>query len=269
MPALIDFSGQIAGYIAERCDFTIHIDRTKISSNQFYFYFGDLLVSQSLIFGITTIGLKRLRFTIEVGNFGTSLLNWLTSQNEFLLNQVENVFRDVSTLASISKCDQFKLADWRGEQKLIEYKFDGQIGQISWADLQGFLDQLVIPTTSAFADLFVDTTQVDESDPSIMEGALSVVEVKKRERSRLNRVRCIEEYGYKCFICGLDPAARYGECGKILEVHHLTQLGNLDQPMVFDPKKDLVPLCPNCHAVVHTRRPIPWRPTDIKIDHDE
>ncbi|MDC1076328.1 hypothetical protein OAQ35_05095 [Litorivicinus sp.] len=269
MPALLDFSGQIAGYIAERCGLTVHIDRRKIGSGQLYFYFGDLHASESLIFGITTSGLKRLRLTIELGDFGTPLLTWLVSQNEVALNTVEDTFKRLSTCPQVSKLDPFKFSDWTGERKLIEYKFGGQLGQISWSEIQGFLDQLVVPVTSTFADLFASTSDVEGLDSGIMEGALSVTEVKRRERSRLNRALSIEAHGYRCFICGLDPMSRYGDGGQILEVHHLTQLGNLDDAMIFDPVRDLIPLCPNCHAAVHTRRPIPWKPTDIEIKDDE
>ena len=31
----------------------------------------------------------------------------------------------------------------------------------------------------------------------------------------------------------------------------------------YDPATDLIPLCPNCHRAVHTRRPVPWTPANL------
>jgi 5-methylcytosine-specific restriction protein A len=48
----------------------------------------------------------------------------------------------------------------------------------------------------------------------------------------------------------------YGELGReFIHVHHITPLSELGGPAPVDPAKDLVPLCPNCHAIVHRRRP--------------
>jgi len=38
-------------------------------------------------------------------------------------------------------------------------------------------------------------------------------------------------------------------------VHHLTLLSQIAQEHEVDPVKDLRPVCPNCHAMLHTRTP--------------
>ncbi len=50
----------------------------------------------------------------------------------------------------------------------------------------------------------------------------------------------------------MDFASRYGaEAATIIHVHHLIPLGKLKTSYIVDPIKDLRPVCPNCHAVIH------------------
>ena len=69
----------------------------------------------------------------------------------------------------------------------------------------------------------------------------------------------------KCVACGLEPKLRYGDtAGAIIEVHHLEALSLQAEPRPYDPAVDLVPLCPNCHRAVHTRRPVPLPIDELK-----
>jgi 5-methylcytosine-specific restriction protein A len=57
-------------------------------------------------------------------------------------------------------------------------------------------------------------------------------------------------------ICGFDFEARYGEFGKgFIQVHHIVPVSEIGERYVVDPKSDLVPVCPNCHAMIHRRHP--------------
>jgi len=88
------------------------------------------------------------------------------------------------------------------------------------------------------------------------EGAVTSVLVNKYERSPTNRKLCLEHYGYSCLGCGFNFAERYGEIGKeFIIVHHVTPVSRLGPDYVIDPKRDLIPLCGNCHAVVHRTNP--------------
>jgi len=56
----------------------------------------------------------------------------------------------------------------------------------------------------------------------------------------------------------------YGEIGvEFIHVHHLSLLADAEGEREVDPVKDLRPVCPNCHAMLHTRRP-PWTIDDLK-----
>jgi len=54
---------------------------------------------------------------------------------------------------------------------------------------------------------------------------------------------------------------RYGEIGKgFIHVHHKRPLAALGKRYRLNAVKDLVPVCPNCHAMLHKREP----PYDIE-----
>ncbi|MGM0912759.1 MAG: HNH endonuclease [Pseudomonadota bacterium] len=88
------------------------------------------------------------------------------------------------------------------------------------------------------------------------EGARFSVTSSAIERSPEARAACLQEHGYSCAACCFNFGDVYGDLGKgYIHVHHREDL-SLSQGIVnTDPRKDLIPLCPNCHAMVHKCRP--------------
>lgn len=105
-----------------------------------------------------------------------------------------------------------------------------------------------------------ETTEIVYPDEvpagQFIEGAVRQVLVNAYERDPNARKRCIEVHGTICCICTFDFAAKHGEVAKgFIHVHHLRPLSEIGQEYVVDPVKDLRPVCPNCHAVLHRRIP--------------
>ncbi|QDU74061.1 HNH endonuclease [Bremerella volcania] len=99
-------------------------------------------------------------------------------------------------------------------------------------------------------DLFPD--EVVAGDGSYIEGALRRVEVNAYERNPQARRDCIAHYKPKCVICKFDFGKTYGPVAEgFMHVHHLKPLHELKESYRVDPVKDLRPVCPNCHAVIH------------------
>ena len=95
--------------------------------------------------------------------------------------------------------------------------------------------------------------QVSQKFP---EGAVRTVLVNAYERSRDARAACIEHFGLTCAACGLTMAELYGTLGEgVIHVHHLRELASLGKQYEVDPIQDLCPVCPNCHAILHTSSP--------------
>lgn len=91
------------------------------------------------------------------------------------------------------------------------------------------------------------------SDPGrYWEGATRQVSVTAYERSKAARDVCLRHYGHDCSVCEFNFEATYGELGSgFIHVHHLVSLSEIESAYEIDPINDLIPLCPNCHAMVH------------------
>lgn len=125
---------------------------------------------------------------------------------------------------------------------------------------------VIVPLMAAMAELIgYDVIEnIDEPEEVVVEGALLRSVVRRRERNPRNRLLCIRIHGERCVVCDLEPRRRYGIAGGIIEVHHLQPLSTLGEPRAYDPRTDLVPLCPTCHRAAHTKRPLPYTPTELR-----
>ncbi len=107
----------------------------------------------------------------------------------------------------------------------------------------------------------------DERKYFYNENKKRVVSTHQIARSREARDKCIELKGCRCGICEFDFKRTYGDLGKdYIEVHHITSIGTLTSTIGYegtDPEKDLIPLCSNCHSMVHRRNPA-YHPDEIK-----
>lgn len=80
------------------------------------------------------------------------------------------------------------------------------------------------------------------------------VTVNKYERNSNARRKCLETQGTKCVICGFDADKVYGtEFKDRIEVHHIVPINEIKSDYKVDPTKDIVPVCPNCHMMLHTK----------------
>ena len=92
----------------------------------------------------------------------------------------------------------------------------------------------------------------EETTDKMWEGAKRTITVNLYERSNKARLACIEHHGSRCKVCSIDFGEVYGhEFHGFIHVHHLTAVSEVNSRYEVDPKNDLIPLCPNCHAVIH------------------
>lgn len=91
-----------------------------------------------------------------------------------------------------------------------------------------------------------------EATPTLFEGAVRQITVNAYERNPVARQKCIKVHGTTCCVCGFNFGAVYGpEAEGYIHVHHVRALSETDGEYAVDPIKDLRPVCPNCHAVLH------------------
>ena len=95
------------------------------------------------------------------------------------------------------------------------------------------------------------------------EGHVYQVTQNRYERNPVNRELCLSANGYSCQICGFDFERFYGVLGhKFIHVHHKEMVSSFGGEYYLDPVKDMIPVCPNCHAMLHRKNP-PLMPEEL------
>jgi hypothetical protein len=94
------------------------------------------------------------------------------------------------------------------------------------------------------------------------EGADYYILTTKYERSKINRDICIKHHGWNCKVCEVNLQDIYGNRAKeFIHVHHIEKLAD-SASKIIDPINDLIPVCPNCHCIIH-RTKEPASPEEI------
>jgi hypothetical protein len=99
--------------------------------------------------------------------------------------------------------------------------------------------------------------EINQNDAeTLIEGAKKQITVNAYERNSKARSKCINKHGYICAVCNFDFEKTYGDIGKkFIHIHHLKEISSIAENYEVDPKKDLIPVCPNCHAMLHKKKP--------------
>lgn len=102
------------------------------------------------------------------------------------------------------------------------------------------------------ADVQEEVQQESEARP---EGMARDYYGMRYERDPANRKLAIVFHGLRCTACGFSFEEAYGIRGAgFIEIHHNKPLASAGEEQLVDPKTDLVPLCANCHRMVHRYR---------------
>ena len=156
--------------------------------------------------------------------------------------------------------------------RLTVEELKAQVPQVSWNHLLGSGIKVETDAAMVLARLWSGQVELgphespEEVDPdsTFDEGAVTTVLVNRYERDPKARAACLDHWGVKCVTCGMDFAEQYGDLGSgFIHVHHLRPLGTLKSSYRLDPIKDLVPVCPNCHAMIHRQTP-PLTPKKLR-----
>lgn len=112
--------------------------------------------------------------------------------------------------------------------------------------------------------LTVESVEDEIEESKFYEGRISQALVNRYERNPANRELCLAVNGYVCKICGFDFEKKYGEIGhNFIHVHHIEMVSSFGGEYYLDPIRDMIPLCPNCHAMLHRTNP-PMKPEKLK-----
>lgn len=194
--------------------------------------------------------------------------------------------------SGFTRSDVFQDANWEGRRtqtNYVEVDFDEWIPldvrlpksellvgapTVKWNprasgtsfDEQGVKDVEVLWTEhlDALGIGYVRQPEEPSMSEGFPEGAFKQVPVNRYERNRHARQRAIEIHGLDCKGCGFNFQAAYGSLGKdYIEVHHIVPISEIKAGYSVNPETDLVPLCANCHAMVHRENP-PIKPEALR-----
>ncbi len=157
---------------------------------------------------------------------------------------------------------KFQLACHRLTDKSDEQRDAEELGGACLALVLSLLpiEELVSLPSEEFLELEPGTNQID----GLPEGAVTKITVNRYERRPANRAAAIAAHGTQCAACGFDFFRFYGDLGDgFIEIHHRTPVSLIGPNYIIDPVRDLVPLCANCHQMVHRRSP-PVEPEQLR-----
>lgn len=98
--------------------------------------------------------------------------------------------------------------------------------------------------------------KIEENNISYTEGAIKKITVNAYERNEKARKVCLKHHGYTCQCCFFNFEKIYGSIGKdFIHVHHIKPLSEIKKEYVLNPVTDLIPVCANCHAMLHRKIP--------------
>ena len=159
------------------------------------------------------------------------------------------------------------------QQQTFRKLFDGELTPhifVRWDNKNTKFLYLGVPSISSFTDgvkikegletikLMFEWDPPKNNPPpegsiiDTMEGNRLTSVTNRYERNPALRSTCIDHHGITCQVCGFDFESAYGELGRdYCQVHHITPLFEVAESHYVDPLNDLIPLCANCHAMIH------------------
>ncbi len=95
-----------------------------------------------------------------------------------------------------------------------------------------------------------------DAETEYSEGKVKKVLVNSYERNPIARKKCIEHFGLNCQVCGFNFKEIFGDLGKdFIHVHHKIDISTVGNEYSVNPLTDLIPVCPNCHSMLHKKKP--------------
>ncbi len=259
----------IAGQINKKIGVSICGAKNRLGPRQgLSFWFENYNRGNGPLFSIRPSGFKRHIVSVEFGPYAGPCVEHI--QNRATQEDFQLAYAFISHLK-----EHFTVAI-RPEVTFTNREMSGDFSievTRTVSDLHGTpsiaetIEMVMVPLIAAMAELigYEEHSEGDEeNDIADVEGVLTLALIRKRERSPRNRWLCLALHGDVCNVCGFEPQNFYDdEIDSIIEVHHIEPLSESACPRSYDPKTDLIPLCPNCHRAIHKRKPA-FTPSELK-----
>ena len=172
--------------------------------------------------------------------------NYIDIEFDILINPENSVLFDKDYL---DKIDKKNTQQWFPQQSGISLKPE-IIDDLESSWFNFIRENRYIRNSFVSNDVLTDITE------TFLEGKSKEIVQTKYERNPQARKICLNHHGYSCQICDFNFETFFGNVGKgFIHVHHINSIAEIGKEYEIDPKNDLIPVCPNCHAMIHSRRP--------------
>lgn len=213
-----------------------------------------------IVFIYKTFPEKRIHYKMEVIKV-KMIFDEAFEQEPFWTDKVQYYGNIISFYARFKLLEEYA-DDILSLHHLHEHGYEGIPRSVRECKDEGLLEFLLHPHQMVNEDVY--DVDYPEDDDKLYEGALVKVMANKYERNQKARRECVAKKGYQCLVCGCDFEATYGEIGKnFIHVHHLTPISSIGKEYELNVEKDLAPVCPNCHYMLHRKDP-PYTIEELK-----
>jgi len=208
-------------------------------------------------------------------NFALDLIKTMEGSTEgkklfsSLANSIINDSGKIEYKINEKKSNPIQTETWEKNWNSIELSVSKNTDGIDPANLNDS-EKVITELASRFLSMVLGLLPVENKEENSSdvvgypEGALMQVKINKYERNQINRAACLSIHGYSCSVCGLLLEDKYGEIGRnCIQVHHIIPVSELGADYIIDPKTDLIPVCPNCHMILHKKNP-PYTIDELK-----
>lgn len=196
------------------------------------------------------------RLSNEPHYFGTGVIDEIRQQPG-----TNNFFAKIKDYNMFNEAISFKEGEVYLENKANEYKaanpkanyFRGNaVRELSKEEYDNIISRATL-LNQQLGEPYEDYEEFHTSN--VKEGKKTGYYTTKYERSKINRDKALKLHGYNCCICDINFKETYGDIGEgFIHIHHVNPLYSLESEVVIDPSMDLVPVCPNCHAIIHRQK---------------
>lgn len=172
--------------------------------------------------------------------------HYINIEFDILLNPDKHTLFDKESLKSI---DSKGVQQWSPQQSGISIKQEViESLESNWFNF--------IKENNYIDNSFFTNDVVTKSKKTYLEGKSKDIIQTRYERNPEARKRCLKHFGISCQVCEFNFEHHFGEVGQgFIHVHHRNQIADIGKEHEVDPVNDLIPVCPNCHAMIHSKRP--------------
>lgn len=146
-----------------------------------------------------------------------------------------------------------------------------QLDKRTWEEFSGNKELLEKKAKEILSSFSITKGESLNDDPLLSESTLlpegsnTSIFVNRYERNPKARRKCIEHYGTKCQLCSFDFEEKYGAIGKdFIEFHHKVPISEIGGSYEVDSINDLIPVCSNCHSMLHRKKGEALRVEELK-----